>query len=220
MRVGNTAEIWLELVYWWWPECETVHSTGVLGRARGAFLACPNTKRTSLCLFLVYVMQVSISSLQSTFSVSPVVAVHHLSQHRLWLCRLLLCLRPGVRLPPSVFVGSASETLKSEADALEGICNGRKKQHSFTSSGLLLLHRATNGSDNQDGVWQQHCEEVYLMLLWLRAGAVDQAEHQTTGWRVKSHVSSPRTASLECSYMHRVMRFVLPCTRRQRTRKL
>lgn len=102
-------------------------------------------------------MQVSISSLQSTFLVSPVVAVHHLSQHRLWLCHLLLCLRIGVQRPPSVFAGLASETLKSEADTLEGICNGKKKQHSFSSSGLLLLHRDTNGSDNQDGVWQQHC---------------------------------------------------------------
>ena len=101
-------------------------------------------------------MQVSLSSLQTSFLVSPVVAVHLLSQHRVCLYHAFLLLRLGAQHPLCVYHFSFGD-IQVWGRCPRGRLQWKETATFLSSSGLFLLHRATNGSDIQDGVWQQHC---------------------------------------------------------------
>lgn len=153
-------------------------------------------------------------SLQSSFLVSPGVSVYHLI-HRVCLYHPLLCFRPGVQGPPSVFVLFISETLRFEADTPEGGSNGRKHQPFFLLQGFCCCTEPQMGVMSRLMCESSTAEEVYLMLP-LSCGS-----SRTPESRVKGQILCvlPGTASLESPHMLREMRFVLPCTRRQWTRR-
>lgn len=146
---------------------------------RGAFLACPNIKHTSLLPFL------------NVWCKSPFLFWFHLvlccscsspSHPAQSACiTLYFVLDVEYRACPLAFVTLASETLRFEADALEGGCNGKKHQHVFLLQGFCYCTEAQMGERARTECETSTVEEVYLMLLCLWAGAVDPAEHQRAG---------------------------------------